>query len=92
MKQFIYIAISVFLVPFRGRMIKERWVFGGYCQETKTGFLQLVPNRSAATLLPLVEQNIAPGSIILSDEWRAYNGYDILVKFLKCSCHILLKF
>ena len=36
------------------------------------GFLVPVPNRTARTLLPLIINNIAPGSIIMSDEWRAY--------------------
>ena len=32
-----------------------------------------VQDRSAATLIPLVFNNVAQGSIIHSDEWRAYN-------------------
>lgn len=58
----------------RGRLINERWVFGGIDPQTNSGFLQIVPDRSAATLLPLVEQYIAPGSIIISDQWAAYNN------------------
>ena len=37
-------------------------------------FLQMVPDRSAATLLPLVEQHIAPGSKMVSDKWPSYRG------------------
>ena len=33
----------------------------------------LVDDRSAATLPPLIQQFIAPGSIIHSDEWVAYS-------------------
>ena len=33
-----------------------------------------VPDRSADTLLPLIRRHIAPGTIILSGEWRSYLG------------------
>lgn len=52
----------------RGHQVPERWVFGGYCPQTKEGFLEIVPNRTAATLLPLIQDNIEAGSIIHSDE------------------------
>ena len=32
-----------------------------------------VPNRNATTLLKAIRKHVAPGSIIISDEWRAYN-------------------
>ena len=56
---------------------KERttWVFGGVCRETGQGFLVVVDNdRSAGRLLPLIHEHIAPGTIIHSDGWTAYNG------------------
>ena len=31
-----------------------------------------VLDRSAATLLPLIQQHILPGTTVLSDEWRSY--------------------
>ncbi|RUS88033.1 hypothetical protein EGW08_004199 [Elysia chlorotica] len=46
-----------------GRVVQQRWVFGGICRETGRGFLVLVPNKEADTLLPLVRDHIAPGSI-----------------------------
>jgi len=57
----------------RGRMVPERWIFDGYCCTSGRGFLELVPDRSAETLLPLVQKYIHPGSLILSDQWAAYN-------------------
>ena len=34
--------------------------------------MELVPNRQAAILLPIIQQHVNPGSIVHSDEWRAY--------------------
>ena len=48
-----------------GHGVRQRWVFGGVCQHGR-GFLQLVPDRSAATLLPIIRDHIAPGTIIHS--------------------------
>lgn len=57
----------------RGRWVVQKWVFGGWDRETKLGFLVIVPDRSAQTLLPIIQQYIRPGSIIFSDMWPAYN-------------------
>ena len=57
-----------------GRQLPPQWVFGGICRETKQCFLFTVPDRSAATLLPLIQSHILPGTTILSDEWRAYSS------------------
>ena len=48
-----------------GHRIAQRWVFGGVCQHGR-GFLQTVPDRSAATLIPIIREHIAPGTIIHS--------------------------
>lgn len=57
-----------------GHVVSNRWVFGGICPTTQEGFLVFVERRDAATLLPLIEQHVLPGSIIHTDEWAAYNG------------------
>lgn len=57
-----------------GHRVPERWVFGGINPSDNKGFLVMVPNRSAETLLPLIERHIAPGSIICSDQWASYNN------------------
>ena len=59
----------------RGRALGHgRWVFGGIERETGRCFMVEVPDRSAATLLPLIRQYIRPGSRIVSDAWLAYNN------------------
>ena len=55
-----------------GRVYPQQWVFGGICRETKECFLYTVEDRSSATLMPIIQRSIRPGSIIMSDEWRAY--------------------
>ena len=46
-----------------GHLVPECWAFGGIDPESNLRFLVLVDNCSAATLLPLIQQFIAPGSI-----------------------------
>ena len=57
----------------RGRMIREQWVFGGIDTQTKAGFMVPVDRRDAATLLPIIQQFILPGTTFVSDLWGAYN-------------------
>ena len=37
------------------------------------GYMEIVPRRDAATLLP-INSHIAPGTEVWSDDWGAYNG------------------
>jgi len=51
------------------------WVFGmvDVSHTPALGYMQIVPQRDARTLLPIIQQHIRPGTIVQSDEWRAYN-------------------
>ena len=57
----------------RGRTVDGHWVFGGVERITGECFLVEVQQRDAATLLPIVQNFVRPGSIVYSDEWAAYN-------------------
>ena len=50
----------------------ERWVFAGIDTTTNIGFLSFVPDKSAATLIPLILQYILPGTTIHSDQQSAH--------------------
>jgi transposase-like protein len=57
----------------RGHRVGDKsWVFGGIQCGTKNFFAAVVGERTRAALLPIIEAHIAPGSIIISDGWKAY--------------------
>lgn len=37
-------------------------------------YVQVIPNRTIETLHPIIQDRVRPGSIIHSDEWRAYTS------------------
>ena len=47
-------------------------------RDSKTGFIFMVEDRSARTLLPLIQRMVAPGTHIMSDGWKAYGGISAL--------------
>ena len=56
----------------RGHHVEGQWVFGGIEQESRKCFMIAVDKRDEATLLPLIKRWIEPGTIIISDCWKAY--------------------
>ena len=63
----------------RGHEVKLGWVFGGREREDgRNCFMVVVEDRSAATLLTLIQKHIARGSIIYSDCWKAYSKLEEL--------------
>ena len=54
-----------------GRLLEKRWVFGGVERRKNKGFLQLVQDRTAGTLLGIKQNRIVPGSIIHSTSFAS---------------------
>ncbi|GFN91486.1 hypothetical protein PoB_001799200 [Plakobranchus ocellatus] len=50
-----------------GKVLDTQWVFGGIYVQTKEGFLVAVPQRDAATLLPILQTYVPPGTTVMSD-------------------------
>ena len=50
----------------------EQWVLGmvDTSQSPALGIIELVPSHDAATLLPINQQHVRPGTVIWSDEWQ----------------------
>lgn len=65
----------------RGRMIEGQWVFGGIEREAKEVFVVAVPYRTAATLMRVIKERIAPGTTMISDCWSAYDALKNMPEF-----------
>ena len=54
----------------------EKWVFGivDTSYQPALGYMELVDQRDASTLLPIIMAHVLPGTTIHSDEWRAYSS------------------
>jgi hypothetical protein len=55
-----------------GHVVPERWIFGMYDVHQKIGVVRFVENRTQATLFPIIQQYIAPGTTIHSDRAAMY--------------------
>ena len=58
----------------RGKRVEGQWVLGGIEEHSRKNFMVPVEKRDAATLIPIILKWIKPGSIIISDCWKAYNS------------------
>ena len=60
----------------RGRSIRAGWVLGMVERgEEGKKILISVPDRSSATLIPIIERYVSPDALaVMTDEWRAYRG------------------
>ena len=38
----------------------------------KSHFIEFVPNRKRSTIFEVISRRVAPGSTIITDEWRGY--------------------
>lgn len=56
----------------RGHRVDGQWVFGGIEEGSRKCFMVAVEQRDEVTLLPIIQKFIKPGSIIVSDCWKAY--------------------
>jgi len=56
------------------RPVPPQWVFGAVDLQTGQFTLEMVPRRDGATLLPVIQRVIQPGSRVWSDQWQGYNG------------------
>nr|XP_042902419.1 uncharacterized protein LOC122270154 [Parasteatoda tepidariorum] len=57
----------------RGKRVDGKWVFGGVERESRRCFFEVAPDRTKKTLLSIIEQNILPGTTIMSDCWKSYD-------------------
>ena len=53
------------------RILAQQWVLGGICRESREYFMEIVPDRSAATPLPIITRRVKAGTTIITDEWHA---------------------
>ena len=47
-------------------------------QTPGVGYMEIVSTRDTATLLPIIQSHTAPGTIIRSDQWKAYNSVNTI--------------
>lgn len=60
---------------YKGKRVKGQWIMGGREKYDKSKvFMVPVEDRSAKTLIPLIQRWIEKGSIIHSDCWKAYSS------------------
>jgi len=56
----------------RGRVTDGFWVVGGIERGTKRSFFEKVERKDADTLRRVINNDVLPESIVITDEWAAY--------------------
>ena len=58
----------------RGRIVQGSWILGGVERHSNKCFLAICPfnRRNESTLLPIIQNYVAPGTTIITDKWKAY--------------------
>ena len=60
-----------------GHHVEGAWIVGGVERtEERRVFVELVEDRSAATLREIIARRVKPGSIIHTDLWRGYSNLE----------------
>jgi len=59
-----------------GHPVKGQWVLGGIERESCKTFLVQVPDRTADTLMAVINAWLEPGTTVISDCWGAYRHQD----------------
>ena len=65
----------------RGRTTNhEVWLFGmvDVSQQLAMEYMQIVPDRTAQTLLPIIQRHTLPNTTVHSDQWQSYNRVQTL--------------
>lgn len=57
------------------------WVFGmvDTTHVPALGYMEIISNRDAATLYPIIQAHIRPGTVIWSDKWSVYNRLAVTI-------------
>jgi hypothetical protein len=59
----------------RGRRLRHQfWVFGGISRLTRKRFVVQIKDKRRATLFPLMQEHIAQGTYIMTDDLLSYRG------------------
>ena len=58
----------------RGKVRKTIWVIGGVERSQGGVFLEVVPDRTSATLQQVISKWVEPGTTIITDEWKGYRS------------------
>ena len=61
----------------RGRLVEGSWVIGGVQRQSNRCFLTVCPqnSRSEPSFLPIIQRNVAPGTVVITDKWKGYVNF-----------------